>query len=558
MKKILAILIALMLLLAAGIVWVLMSFHIIDGQLYAKNVKTMDLRNREISVAHYEALTMRLPDCRILWNIPFQGATHSSDSKELILTDLIRDVQMLPYFEELETLDARGCEDLSRLPVLQALCPDVTILAQVSIQGQTLPYDTKSVVLNAITEEELALLPILSQLELVEVTDRGDPQNFRALRDYCEANAIPFRMTMNGEAVTAADRSIILDHVTDAQVELLKLMPWLERIHMPEPEAAADNLISLRDALPGTTVTWEKTVLGVTFSDDATQIDLTDVVSRADGAPEGSKTAYEYGLDNPVMCDREEVQSSVKINDSHPLPDRTLETEELIAQLEAAMEYFPETRQLMLVGTWLDNEAMSRFRERHREDYKVVWSVQIGNLATRTDAKLFMPTKFMVTAGSIADWHAYNLRYCEEIVSMDIGHMSISELDFVQYMPNLTYLDIALNHIVDLSPMASCKNLKFLVMHSLSMPLDYTPLQGCTALEDLNIADNPGDVSAVFEMKQLKNLWITGLGYDTYNRAKAALPDTNIGYNYNNPNSGWRSLPNYFKMRDALLMFYMS
>ena len=140
---------------------------------------------------------------------------------------------------------------------------------------------------------------------------------------------------------------------------------------------------------------------------------------------------------------------------------------------------------------------------------------------------------------------------------MDVGHMSISELDFLEYMPKLKYLDIALNHIVDLSPLATCKSLVFLVMHSLSMELDYTPLQGCTALEDLNVSGNPGDISPVFEMKHLKNLWIVKMGDETYARAKAALPDTNIGYYYSSGNNGWRQLPNYFKMRDALLMFYM-
>ena len=63
MKKILALLLVIMLLLSAGIVWVLMSFHIIDGQLYPKNADFLNLQNKNISIAHYESLIQRLPGC---------------------------------------------------------------------------------------------------------------------------------------------------------------------------------------------------------------------------------------------------------------------------------------------------------------------------------------------------------------------------------------------------------------------------------------------------------------------------------------------------------------
>ena len=557
MKKILALLLVIMLLLSAGIAWVLMSFHIIEGQLYSKNADFLNLQKKNISISHYESLAQRLPGCEILWNVPFQGEYHSSDAEELVLKDLETDLDHLAYFPNLKTLDARNCADLSGLNVLRQLYPEVTVLAEITLNGKTYAWDAEQIELSAITAEELELLPCLTNLKQVTVGEGGNAANFPALKEYCENNGIDFRVIVFGSVMEKDVAEISVSGVTENQIQLLSLCPWLKKLHLPEPEVTAQALLALKEAMPETEVTWEKTVLGLTFQWDETHIDLMPVLSREDGADLSEKSAWDYGLQQPVMCDREEVQSSIKVTDAHPLPDRTDATPELIAELEAAMPYFPEAQTLTLVGCWLENEAISQFRETHREDYKVIWSVQIGNLATRTDATLFMPTKFMVTAGSIADWHAYNLRYCEDMISMDVGHMSLSELEFLEFMPDLLYLDIALNHIVDLSPLASCKNLKFLVMHSLSMELDYTPLLGCTALEDLHIGNNPGDISPVFEMKQLKNLWITGLDYETYERAKAELPDTHIGYFYNGTNDGWRRLPNYFKMRDALLMFYM-
>lgn len=562
MKKLvtilLTILIVLVLLFAGGAVWFLTSFHIIDGQFYSKKAQYLDLRDRNVSVAHYESLVQQMPDCEILWNVPFQGGSYSSDLTELTVSDLTTDMDMLVWFPKLETLDARNVDDLSALSALQEKYPDLTILAQVLINGREYPFDVQTLELTAITEEELALLPKLTQLKQVTVTEGGDTANLEQLRNYCQNNGIEFRIHLCGEEITEDTTQMTIANVAEEQVRFLMLMPWLEKIHLPEPKAGMDMLQQLMDTLPDVQITWEVTILGVTYSPDATEIDLTDIISRAEGEGPDDKTAYEYGLEKPVMSQREEVQASVVVDEAHPFPDKTEQTAQLIAELEAATAYLPEVKKITLCGAWLDNEAMAQFRENHREDYKVVWTVQCGPLATRTDATLFMPTKYYVMPGSFADWHTENLKYCEDMISMDIGHMTIAELDFLRYMPKLKYLDIALNHITDLTPLAECKNLVFLVMHTLSMELDYSPLLECTALEDLNIGGNPGDISPVFEMKQLKNLWITGCGEANYNRAKAALPNTNIGYFYKTPNDGWRALPNYFKMRDALLMFYMN
>ena len=445
-------------------------------------------------------------------------------------------------------------EQMTQLPTEQTVQETVF---ELSLEGITYSQDAAEICASSVSAEVLEKLPQMTALERVTVADGGSGENLDLLRQYCEEAGIAFCLELAGKTVTDEDTELVLPHVTQPQLRLLTLMPNLKRLHFPEPEAPAEMLLALREQLLDANITWEKTVLGVAFPQDTEQVDLTAVIARAEGESSDAKTAYEYGLENPVMGTQEEIPSSMKLDEKHPFPDKRDITQQLIAEVEGAMAYFPEAEQLTLCGAWLDNEAMAQLREAHREDYKVVWSIQCGPLATRTDAKLFMPTKYYVTAGSIADWHTAELKYCEEIVSMDIGHMSIAELDFVRYMPNLKYLDIALNHIVDLTPLAECKSLVFLVMHSLSLELDYSPLKECTALEDLNIADNPGDISPVFEMKQLKNLWITGCGQENYKRAKASLPDTNIGYHYGDPNAGWRRLPNYFKMRDELLMFYM-
>lgn len=560
MRKLLAVLLVLVVSLAAAAACITTKYYIFDGEMYPQNAQVLDLRGEYISFAHYQKLENAFPDSLIMWDVPFQGKTEPSTSRELVMSAFRpEDVQMLAYFPDLEQLDARGCgNQLSWLSELMETRPEVNVRFAFTLDGTVYGQSAKQIVVGDITPEQYTLLPCMENLSGIIIREDIDEDALAWIVDFSRERNLEIKLSLGEKSISAADTDLTLSRMTEAQARLLPLMTGLQTIHLEEPEAPMAVISDLMAALPDTVVTWEKTILGVTYQSDATVIDLTDVISRAEGQNPEEKTAYQLASEQNVMGTREEIPSSVLVGNNYPLPDRTGETVELIQQLEAFVEYFPAVEKLVLCGAWLDNEAMSQFREDHRADYKVVWSVQCGALATRTDATFFMPTKYFVKTGSFADWNTYNLRYCEDIIAMDLGHSSIATVEFVRYMPNLTYLDIAITHLLDISPLAECKNLVFLVMHTQSMPLDYTPLYECSSLEDLNIACNPGDLSAVFKMTHLKNLWLTGCSEQTYRQAKAAMPDTNIGYNYKGTNTGWRNLPNYYKMRDAMLMFYMN
>ncbi len=424
---------------------------------------------------------------------------------------------------------------------------------ELTLDGITYSADATEIRVSSMPAQVLDQLPQLTALKQITVTE-GDGENLELLRAYCDEKGIAFQIEVAGQTVTDETAELTLPNVTEAQLRLLKVMPNLQNLHFPEPEASAESLLQLQQ---NASVTWEKTVLGMMFSNDAVEIDLTPVIALDAGQVLGDKTAYDYGCEEPIMSYAEEFHSSVLVTNEHPLPDKTDITAELIAEAEAAMPYFPNAQKLLMAGAWLDNEAMAQFRENHRQEYKVAWTVQCGMLATRTDATRFMPTKYYVTEGSFTDWHTYNLMYCEDMVAVDVGHMNIAELDFVRYMPELKYLVLSWTLVRDLSPLADCKNLKLLEINWISEPLDYSPLVGCTALEDLNLSETSGDITPVLQMTWLKNLWLAGCKDINHERTMAALPDTNIGYYYGDPVVGWRKLPNYFKMRDALLMFYM-
>lgn len=556
MKRKRTILIALAVLAAAALIWLAATYHVVDFKLYRRDTTQLDLRGQDISASHYEKLKAKLPDAQIRWDVPFQGGALADDTTEVTVTALSQeDAQILAkYLPRLRKVNAEECADYDSLLSLKRQRPGVQVNYRVKINGVSYASDAVKLTLSGIGKEELGQLAYLYNLKTVEVTG-GEGAALAALHAQCQESGIAFQIRIGGDIVSETVRTLAVDGVEEEELGLFTLLPGLKTLHLTQPEASARSLLELRETLSGAAVTWEKDILGLTFSDDATEIDLTDVISLGEGEKLGDKTAYQHGLEYPVQGTQEEIPTAIKISKYHPIPDKTEDTGELIAQVEAAMAYFPEAQTLILQGSVLDNEAMSAFREAHREDYKVVWSVQCGYVLTRTDAEFFMPVKYHVYY--LSDEEAYNLRYCEDIVALDIGHMAVSDISFVEFMPKLEYLILAHTSIRYIEPIRTCKNLKFLEVDWTAIQ-DFSPLLDCTGLQDLNIGLTPANIAPIRKMTWLKNLWMIFRKDEAYVTSQA-LPDTKVVCGGSaTVDSGWRDLPNYYAMRDCLKMYYMS
>lgn len=536
-------------------VWFFGSYRIVDGTLYPKGGAVLDLRGRSVTLEHYEKLKKKLPGKEIRWDVPFQGGLLADDTREIRVTELSQtDAEILAaYLPELQRVEAEDCENTATLYWLRQERPEVQVRYRVRLGGRSYDCDAAALILKDIAEEELAGIGYLPRLKTVTVTG-GDGEVLKKLRSICEEKGLHFRILLGGREVSEGVISATVEGITDSELGLLSLLTRLKTLRLVEPEAAAEGLLALEQALPGVTVTWEKSVLGLTFPRDAKVIDLTEVISLGADQQPGDKTGYQYGMEFPVQGTQEEEPTAIKISGYHPVADKTGETAGLIAQVEAAMAYFPEAEQVNMIGGLLDNGKMAAFREAHREDYKVVWSVRCGNVLTRSDADFFMPVKYHVYY--LTDEQAYNLRYLEEAVAVDIGHMNVSDISFVEYMPDLEYLILAHTSVQYIEPIRSCKKLKFLELDWTGIR-DLTPLQDCTALEDLNIGNTGVSVEPLTEMPWLKNVWMI-FKKSAYVLTQA-LPDTKVVSSGNaTVASGWRDLPNYYAMRDRLKMYYMS
>lgn len=528
-SALLATLLVLAVLLAAagGTALILHDNYLIDFQLYPKNAVSMDLRGQDISIDHYEALRQKLPGCKILWDVPFQGEKLSSDTTVITVDTLTEeDVSALACFPQLETVHAENCRDYDSLLRLREAYPNVTVSSRVTLDGTEYPADADTVELRTASPDNLTLLPFLTELRTV-IADGGDePQDFSELSRYCQDNGLTFRLRLGDNLVEQDVQELTVEKITDADFSLLGSLPNLKKLHMVDPAADPAALTALSAAYPDMDISWEVHIGDGVFQSTDTEVDLSQTV----------------------------------VTD--------------IAEVEAQMAYLPNAEKVIfglcgrdnpdwgnskakVVACDIENEDMAAYRDRVRDKYKVVWTVRLGpSIALRTDKDNFMPNHFGV--GRLFDDYAYNLRYCEDMVCLDVGHMTLTDISFVEFMPKLKYLILAWTEVQYIEPIRSCKNLIWLELDN-SCIRDYSPLVDCTALQDLNIGKTFCDITPILQMTWLKNLYmIFGSAGDAW-KCTQALPDTHVVANGDaTVGGGWRRLPNYYDMRDCLGMYYMN
>lgn len=505
---ILVIVLALIAVLAAGVLWGMTHYVMVNFRFYPQDAQTLDLRGEDISLKDYQKLCRQMPECEIHWDVPFQNGRYPDDTKELTITSLTdADVKTLDYLTELETVNAEQCTDYFQLLALEKRRPEVTVNYSVTLGGTAFAPDTTKITVERISAEEIPLLECLKSLKTVVVSGGEDTANFTGLREYCHSHDLNFSVKLGGKTVAETEKNVRVTNVSNEELNLLRFLPDMKQLHLVKPMASAENLVQLRQTRPDVKITWAQELCGKVFTTEDVEIDLSEATIKS------------------------------------------------VEQVEQGMAYFPDAEQVFLGDCGLDNEEIAAYRERAREDYKVVWIVYCSEkLPTRTDATSFMPSRDGV--GYFKDEWSYNLRYCEDMIAIDVGHMGVKDISFVAYMPNLKYLILAHTEVSDITPISNCKNLIFLEL-DWSPISDYTPLLGCTALEDLNIGKYGADVTPICQMTWLKNVWCV-FRPGAAAKIAQALPDTHVvGSGNATVSSGWRNLPNYYAMRDALNMYYM-
>lgn len=478
-------------------------------------LKQLDLRGTEISAVDYEKLQAALPECDILWEPCFQGQYYPLDTKTMTVSSLTEaDVIYLDYFTELETVDAMNCQDYSAILSLIQRRPECEIAYQVSIgESHYLKDATFITVTDGDLQELASRLPFLPQVTGVLFT--GTTEALEGIRSLSEAFPdiiFDYQIDFHGEILVSSLVEADFSHLpltrADELETILPYLPDLTYVDVSGCSIPHEQMAALSQRWPQIRFVWTAHLADTGIRTDATAIDL----------------------------------SGKYIGDA--------------SLIDSILPYFPNLTRLTLCDCGIGNEEMAALRDKY-PDIKIVWSVQLGDeIKVRTDITTFMPVKQGIW---MEEEDTYNLRYCTDIVALDMGHMDICNIEFAAHMPKLKYLLLCDSQVADLEPLRGLQELMYVELF-LTHVIDYSPLLDCPALEDLNISWTYGSFVPLTKMSNLKRLWWGGTGhsYAEVEQLTQCLPNTQLVlFDGESTGSGWRKHPHYYEMRNLFGMYYM-
>ena len=186
------------------------------------------------------------------------------------------------------------------------------------------------------------------------------------------------------------------------------------------------------------------------------------------------------------------------------------------------------------------------------------WTMRFAEHTIRTDTTAFS-TLHNNKSETHSSHHWTILKYCKNLVALDLGHNKIDDLSFIQDLPSLKVLILACNYIVDISPLASHPELEYIELFKNKIR-DISVLETMPNLIDLNLCYNyVEDYSPLYNMTQLERLWIYNsnnymdskpVPAEIVEGLKEALPNTHIDYKNYSTGGGWREHDRYFVIYD--------
>ncbi len=475
MKKVLCILLAILAVFALaaaggyGYAWYRSNHIFVDGQAYSIHATSLDLREEDITMEHYDEVHAQLPNCEILWMVPFQGGSYSSDSQSLSVTTLTQeDVDiLLEYFPNLTKLDASGCGEYALLSDFQQQRPQCQVVYQVDLGGVSVELDETELTLEIgdydydTLMENLVYLPQVSAITLR--TPELSTEQIEQLRAAYEQIDIRCTVALLGVEYDTDTTELDLSALTAEEVaetaEKLAMLPALTAVELVdangESALSKEDVKTLMAAAPDAVFHYSFDFFGTTVSTDDEEIILTN---------------QSIGDDN---------EDEVRL----------------------ALDLLKNCQRLVLDNCKLSNEVLAQIREDYREQTKVVWRVWYGDGSSLTDVEVVRVTY------DLDNDNSHDLVYCEDVVYMDIGHNEwLKDISFVSGMPNLEVIIISGSLVEDLTPFESCKKLRILEAAFCEQITDLSPLASCESLEMLNIGN-----THVTDLSPLDDLELTHL-----------------------------------------------
>ena len=468
-----------------------------------ENLQTLDLTACDVSTDKYDELHAALPNCTIFWNVPLGGATFDSRVPSITLPKVsAEELTILDYFPNLASVDATACDCYAALMSKSLEKQNVAFLWSIPIGGKTVSSTETTLDLNGATtggaEALGAALSCLPKLTSVDIRG-GDVTGADAAALAAQFPNMSFLYTVDVFGVMA-DSSVAELDLTKAKISDETALPdalapfaALTKVDLSGQTLSSDTMSALTTRYPSVTFAFTVSVFGQTIPSTTTELDLSA----------------------STFTSPEEVAAG-------------------LSQLTALTS-------CNLCGSGLTNEQMETLMAQF-PNVKFIWYVDIGAWRVRTDIVAFSTANrkdFPDGAGSFTGKGARTLKsedvaalkYCKDLVYLDLTNNRITDLSFLAGLTNLRVLMLGNNKVADLAPVANLTTLEYLEIY-VNAVTDLTPLSGLTSLAYLNCCRNAfKDITPLTAMTQLKMLWIANnrqIEQAELDKLTAALPDCTV------------------------------
>ncbi len=187
------------------------------------------------------------------------------------------------------------------------------------------------------------------------------------------------------------------------------------------------------------------------------------------------------------------------------------------------------------------------------------WTVRSNGMTFLPGATAYSTLKGRQEPRYTAEDLAPVIRWCPELLALDVGHNNVSDLSFLSAWPHLRRLIVVDSRVpvTDISPLAELEELEYVELF-MQQITDISPLAGKTSLLDLNLCHNDiTDLTPLYSCVNLERLWITvnpHLSEEEIENLKAALPNCTVETEaWQSTGAGWREHPRYETMYTSFI-----
>ena len=300
-------------------------------------------------------------------------------------------------------------------------------------------------------------------------------------------------------------------------LENLKYLPQVSAIAFPNISLSGDQVIQLREKYPDIKLDYSVELFGDKIDLNLAHLDLSEL-QESQVSEAAAKIGLLTNLTTVQLSDTLSMEAVATLQDANPnakfkysftLFGKQLTTSDTSvefknealgnsaeSEIRKALAILDECERFVLDDCSIDYNILADIRDDFPDGPNLVWRVYFGEdnrYTTLTDDEM------MSAVYNVTDDTSYNLRYCNKVKYLDIGHNEyLTDLSFLGYMPDLEIVIASGSAVSKLVGLENCKNLTWLELAYCYKLSDISCLSKCENLQYLNVAyTKVSDISAL-------------------------------------------------------------